>query len=58
MGDFPQVTQSFDLVMSQEKADKIKKSMAKLSLKKPVWAEKMPEDVWLTKMFSDTKMFS
>jgi hypothetical protein len=25
--------------------------MSKLKLKAPVWAEKLPEDVWITKMF-------
>ena len=37
--------------MTADKAATIKNAMSKLKLKAPVWAEKLPEDVWLTKMF-------
>ena len=30
--------------LSSEKQDKIRQAMGKLSLKKPLWAEKTPED--------------
>ena len=37
--------------MTADKSAKIKNAMSKLQLKAPVWAEKIPEDTWLTKMF-------
>jgi len=50
-GTFPRM-EPVDMSMTKEKSERIKSSMAKLSLKRPVWADKVPEDVWLTKMFS------
>jgi hypothetical protein len=39
--------------MTSNKIDKIKNHMAKIQLKAPVWAEKLDEKVWLTKMFQE-----
>jgi hypothetical protein len=32
--------------------------MAKLQLKKPAWAERIPEKEWLDRIFSDGKFMS
>ena len=38
-------------VLTQVKQEKIRSAMAKLSLQKPIWAEKVEENVWLANMF-------
>ena len=38
--------------LSDDRQERIRLAMGKLNLNKPAWADKVPEDVWLNKMFN------